>query len=79
VDPGGFGPEHVAAGVGVAALAGGGVWLGFRMWAQKLRRGVGRVADAVAHPHLVQVAQSVPQRLSRFVEQLRTIGEELRR
>jgi len=79
IDPSGFGVENVAAGLGVAAVAGGGVWLGFRMWGQKLRRGVARVADAVAHPHLVQVAESVPQRLSRFVDQIRTIGEEFRR
>lgn len=78
-DPGGFGLDNVAAGVGVAALAGTGVWLGFRMWAHKLRRGVARVADAVAHPHLIQVAQSVPQRLNRFAKQLRMIGEEFRR
>jgi len=79
VDPGGFGVENVAAGAGVAALAGGGVWLGFRMWGQKLRRAVARVADAVAHPHLIQVSASVPQRLSRFVDQLRMIGDEFRR
>jgi hypothetical protein len=78
-DPGSFGADNIAAGVGVAALAGGGVWLGFRMWGQKLRRAVSRVADAVAHPHLVQVSQSVPQRLSRFVDQIRTMGEEFRR
>jgi len=78
IEAGGFGVDNVAAGAGVAALAGGGVWLGFRMWAQKLRRAVARVADAVAHPHLVEVAESVPQRLSRFVQQLQTIGEELR-
>ncbi|MCP3976953.1 MAG: hypothetical protein GY720_20895 [bacterium] len=79
IDPGGFGAENVAAGIGVAAVAGGGVWLGFRMWGQKLRRGVARVADAVAHPHLVKVAESVPKRLARFVDQIRTIGEEFRR
>jgi len=76
---GGFGVESVATGVGVTALAGGGVWLGFRLWAQKLRRSVARVADAVAHPHLVQVAQSVSQRLSKSIEQMRTIGDEFRR
>ncbi len=76
---GGFGVESVATGLGVTALAGGGVWLGFRLWAQKLRRAVARVADAVAHPHLVQAAQSVPQRLSRFIRQMRTIGDEFRR
>lgn len=79
IDPSGFGAENVAAGIGVAAVAGGGVWLGFRMWGQKLRRGVARVADAVAHPHLVQVAESVPQRLSRFVQQIRMFGDEFRR
>lgn len=79
IGAGGFGAENVAAGLGVAALTGGGVWLGFRMWGQKLRRGVARVADAVAHPHLVQVAGSVPQRLNRFVDQLRMIGEQFRR
>ncbi len=78
-DPGGFGIDNVAVGAGVAALAGGGVFLGFRMWAQKLRRGVARVADAVANPHLVQVVQSVPQKLSKFFDQLRTIGEDFRR
>lgn len=78
-DPGGFGVDNVFVGAGVAALAGGGVFLGFRMWAQKLRRGVARVADAVANPHLVQVAQSVPQKLSKFFDQLRTIGEDFRR
>jgi len=78
-DAGGFGLDNVAVGAGVAALAGGGVFLGFRMWAQKLRRGVSRVADAVANPHLVQVAGSVPRRLSKFFDQLRTIGEEFRR
>ena len=79
VAAGGFGVESVATGVGVTALAGGGVWLGFRLWAQKLRRSVARVADAAAHPHLVQMAQSVPQRLSRFIKQMRTIGDESRR
>lgn len=78
-DAGGFGLDNVAVGAGVAALAGGGVFLGFRMWAQKLRRGVARVADAVANPHLVQVADSVPRKLSKFFDQLRTIGEEFRR
>jgi hypothetical protein len=79
IDPGGFGLDNIAVGAGVAALAGGGVFLGFRMWAQKLRRGIARVADAVANPHLVQVADSVPRRLSKFFDQLRTIGEEFRR
>lgn len=79
LDAGGFGVDNVAAGVAVTALTGGGVWLGFRMWGQKLRRAVARVADAVAHPHLVKVAESVPQRLNRFLAQLRMIGEELRR
>ncbi len=78
-DAGGFGLDNVAVGAGVAALAGGGVFLGFRMWAQKLRRGIARVADAVANPHLVQVAESVPRKLSKFFDQLRTIGEEFRR
>jgi len=78
-DPGGPGLNSVAAGVGVAALAGGGFWLGFRMWADKLRRGVGRVADAVAHPHLIQAEESVPKRLSRFIQQLRMIGDDSRR
>jgi len=78
-DAGGFGIDNILAGAGVTALAGTGVVLGFRMWAQKLRRGVARVADAVAHPHLVQAVQSVPQRVSRIINQFRTIGEEMRR
>ena len=78
-DTGGFGLDNVAVGAGVAALAGGGVFLGFRMWAQKLRRGMARVADAVANPHLVQVAESVPQKLNKFFDQVRSIGEEFRR
>ena len=76
---GGLAAENVAAGAGVAALAGTGVWLGFRMWAQKLRRAVSRVADAVAHPHLVQESVSVPQRLTRFIGQVRMLGDQLRR
>ena len=79
LDSGGFGIDNVAAGAGVAALAGTGVWLGFRMWAQKLRRAVSRVADAVAHPHLVEVSESVPQRLTRFIGQVRMLGDQLRR
>ena len=79
LDPTGFGVDNVLAGVGVTALAGTGVILGFRMWAQKLRRGVARVADAVAHPHLVQAVQSVPQRISRFIDQFRVIGRDMRR
>lgn len=79
LDPTGFGLDNILTGVGVTALAGTGVILGFRMWAQKLRRGVARVADAVAHPHLVQAVQSVPQRISRFIDQFRMIGREMRR
>ncbi len=79
LDPGGFGIDNILAGVGITALAGTGVVLGFRMWAQKLRRGVARVADAVAHPHLVQAVQSVPQRITGIINQFRTIGEEMRR
>jgi hypothetical protein len=78
-DSGGFGLDNVAVGAGVAALAGGGVFLGFRMWAQKLRRAMVRVADAVANPHLIQVEGSVPRKLTSFFDQLRSIGEEFRR
>lgn len=78
-DPTGFGVDNVIAGLGVTALAGTGVWLGFRMWAQKLRNGVARVADAVAHPHLVQAVQSVPQRVGRIINQFRIIGRDISR
>ena len=79
IDPTGFGLDNVLAGIGVTALAGTGVVLGFRMWAQKLRRGVARVADAVAHPHLVKAVQSVPQRITRFINQFKVIGKEMKR
>lgn len=50
VDPGGIGPEAVAAGVGTFGVLAGGVWIGVRMWADRIRRGLERTLHGITAP-----------------------------
>lgn len=78
VDASGFGLDNVLAGAGVAAVVGGGAWLGVRMWAKRVRDALTRAADAVANPHLIRRIESVPRMVRRVFEQVRGLGDDVR-
>lgn len=78
IDAGGFGLDNVAAGAATTAVLGGGVVIGVKMWAQRIRDGVARAIDAIRSPHLVDRGTSLPSALRRFVDQFRRVGVEVR-
>jgi hypothetical protein len=78
VDASGFGLDNVLAGAGVAAVVGGGAWLGVRIWAKRVRDALTRAADAVANPHLIRRIESVPRMVRRFFDQVRGLGDDVR-
>lgn len=78
IDPGGFGLDNVAAGAVTAGVLGGGVLIGVKMWAQRIRDGVARAIDAIRSPHLVDRGTSLPSALRRFVDQFRRVGVDVR-
>jgi hypothetical protein len=50
----GFGWQDVAAGAAFTAVGAGGVFLGIRMWVNRIKEAVGRAVDAFANPDLVE-------------------------
>jgi hypothetical protein len=78
IDPNGFGLDNVAAGAVTTAVLGGGVLIGVKMWAQRIRDGVARAIDAIRSPHLVDRGTSLPSTLRRFVDQFRRVGVDVR-
>jgi hypothetical protein len=70
-DPAGFGLDNVWPGTAVAAVVGGGAWLGVRIWARRVREALARAVDAVANPHLIRGLDSVPKMVRRFLDQMR--------
>ncbi len=78
VDPTGFGLDNLAAGAAAFAVLGGGVLIGMKMWARRIRDGLGRALDAIRSPHLVDMGTSVPRAVRRWVDQLRRIGGDVR-
>lgn len=78
LDASGFGVDNIAAGATTAALLGGGVLIGIKMWAQRIRNGLARALDAIRSPHLVDKGTSLPRALRRAVDQLRRVGVEVR-
>lgn len=78
IDANGFGLDNVAAGAVTTAVLGGGVLIGVKMWAQRIRDGVARAIDAIRSPHLVDRGTSLPSALRRFVDQFRRVGVDVR-
>ncbi len=78
VDASGFGADNVAAGVATAAIFGGGVVIGIKMWAQRIRDGLARAIDAIRSPHLVERGTSLPSAVRRWVDQVRGIASDVR-
>lgn len=74
VDPGGFGMDDVIAGAGIVAVAGGGVLIGFRMWASRIKEGVGRALDAIANPGLIEDRGSLPSMIAGFLGSSQIVG-----
>lgn len=60
------------AGTLTTAFVGGGILLGFRMWADSIRRALQRTADAIANPALVREAESVPGAIHRLFDEWRS-------
>lgn len=73
---GAFGLDNLAAGAVVTGVLGGGVVLGVRMWASRLKGGVKRALDAVANPHLLSQVDSLPRALRRWFGQWRGLGDD---
>ncbi len=63
----GFGLSDLAAGAIVAAMTGGGVLLGIRMWVNRVKESVGRAVDAFANPDLIDYPGGVVGLLGRFL------------
>lgn len=78
VDATGFGLDNVLAGAGTFVLFGGGVLIGVKMWANRIRDGLGRALDAIRSPHLVERTTSVPSTVRRWVDQIRGVADEVR-
>ncbi len=78
VDASGFGLDNVLAGAGLTAVLGGGVLLGVKMWAQRIRDGLGRALDAIRSPHLVERGTSLPSAVRRWVDQVRGAAQDMR-
>ena len=76
-DDGGFGLDNVDIGTVVTALFVGGIVLGVRMWASRLRGGVARAVDAVANPQLLSRVDSLPRALRRWFGQWRSLGDDV--
>ncbi len=77
VADGAFGLDNIAAGAAVTGLLGGGIVLGVRMWASRLRGGVKRAVDAVANPQLLSQVDSLPRALRRWFGQWRSLGNDI--
>jgi len=78
VDASGFGADNVAAGLATTAVLGGGVLIGVKMWAHRVRDGLHRALDAIRSPHLVDKGTSLPSTLRRVVDQFRGVGGDVR-
>ena len=74
---GAFGLDNVAAGAAITGLLGGGIVLGVRMWASRLRSGLKRAVDAVANPQLLSQADTLPGALRRWFGQWRSLGKDI--
>jgi hypothetical protein len=62
----GFGWQDVAAGAAFTAVGAGGVFLGIRMWVNRVKEAVARAVDAFANPALVEYT-GVAGLISRFL------------
>jgi hypothetical protein len=78
LDPGGLGLDNLAAGAGTFAMLGGGVLIGMKMWASRVRNGLNRAIEAISSPHLVEKDTSVPSAVRRWVGQMRTLRDDVR-
>lgn len=78
IDPSGFGLDNTLAGLSTTALLGGGVLIGVKMWAERIRQGLGRALDAVRSPHLVEKGTSLPSTVRRWVDQVRGTADDIR-
>jgi hypothetical protein len=74
---GALGLDNVAIGTVVTGVLSGGIVLGVRMWASRLRSGVKRAVDAVANPQLLSGAESLPRALRRWFGQWRSLGNDV--
>jgi len=70
VDPGGFGVDNVAAGVATVVGLGGGVLIGVKLWARRIRNALARAIDAIGSPHLIERTGSLPTSVRRLVDEL---------
>jgi hypothetical protein len=60
--------DNVGMGLGVLALGGGGVFLGVRMWMDKIRGALRRAIDAVSHPRLIETTDPVTRGIGRILD-----------
>jgi hypothetical protein len=74
---GAFGLDNVAAGAAVSGLLGGGIVLGVRIWASRLKGGMKRAVDAVANPQLLAQVDSLPRTLRRWFGQWRNLDDDI--
>lgn len=78
VDPSGFGLDNAWAGAATTAILGGGVLIGIKMWAQRIRTGLARALDAIRSPHLIERGTSLPSAVRRWVDHVRGVAEKIR-
>ncbi len=64
----------VVAGTVTTAVFGGGLLLGFRLWADDIRRALRRTADAIANPSLHGETESMPGTIRRLYDEWRGRG-----
>ncbi len=71
--------DNIGMGLGVLTVGVGGVTLGIRMWADRIRRALHRAVDAVAYPQLLETGDSVTRGLRRILDLFGNVGGGQRR
>ena len=71
--------EGIAAGVGSLAAFGAAAVTTAKTWAGRIRKGMRRALEAITHPTVAGVHDTIAGRVAKTIDALRDLGREVRR